>query len=134
MDKELQLCSVDAADGEEMVSQQQPERRKGGLITMPFIIGILSITCMHFYFILFLLWMSLNFYVLILLWLFWVQGMRHLLGWQVWDYYQTWYFIWWDLTGFTLAYLLRFFYYPLQPAISHLWLVLLLQILFWVDS
>jgi len=55
MDKELQLCSVDAADGEEMVSQQQPERRKGGLITMPFIIGILSITCMHFYFILFLL-------------------------------------------------------------------------------
>ena len=51
MDKELQLCSVDAADEEEMVSQQQPQRRKGGLITMPFIIGILSLTCMHFYFI-----------------------------------------------------------------------------------
>jgi len=50
MDKELQLCSVDAADEEEMVSQQQPERRKGGLVTMPFIIGILSMTCMHFYF------------------------------------------------------------------------------------
>jgi len=39
MDKELQLCSVDAADEEEMVSQQQPHRRKGGLVTMPFIIG-----------------------------------------------------------------------------------------------
>jgi len=52
MDKELQLCSVDAANEEEMVSQQQPQRRKGGLITMPFIIGmILSITCKHFYFI-----------------------------------------------------------------------------------
>jgi len=45
MDKELQLCSV---DDDEMVSQQnisqQPRRRKGGLITMPFIIGpLLSI-------------------------------------------------------------------------------------------
>jgi hypothetical protein len=44
MDKELQLCSV---DDDEMVPQQnisqQPQRRKGGLITMPFIIGPLSI-------------------------------------------------------------------------------------------
>jgi len=39
MDKELQPCSVDAADEEEMVSQQQPQRRKGGLVTMPFLIG-----------------------------------------------------------------------------------------------
>jgi len=39
MDKELQLCSVDAAD-EEVVPQQKPQRRKGGLVTMPFIIGI----------------------------------------------------------------------------------------------
>jgi len=60
MDKELQLCSVDAADGEEMVSQQKPERRKGGLVTMPFIIGILSnIYDLHAF--LFLLGMSLNF-------------------------------------------------------------------------
>jgi hypothetical protein len=46
MDKELQLSSVvDAND--EMVSQQhisqQPHKRKGGLITIPFIIGPLSI-------------------------------------------------------------------------------------------
>ncbi|GAU10974.1 hypothetical protein TSUD_112680 [Trifolium subterraneum] len=42
MDKELQLSSVvddaDHANGE-MVSQQQPQKRKGGLITMPFIIA-----------------------------------------------------------------------------------------------
>jgi hypothetical protein len=46
MDKELQLSSVvDAND--EMVSQQhisqQPHKRKGGLITIPFIIGPISI-------------------------------------------------------------------------------------------
>jgi len=39
MDKELQLCSI---DDDEMVPQQ-PHKRKGGLITMPFIIGLLSI-------------------------------------------------------------------------------------------
>ena len=132
MDKELQLCSVDAADEEEMVSQQQPERRKGGLVTMPFIIGILSMTCMHFYFE--WAWIFTYNMVLLLLWLFYLQGMKHLLRWQVWDYYPTWYCIWWDHTDFILAYLLRYFSYLLQPAISHLWLVLLLQILIWVGS
>jgi hypothetical protein len=42
MDKELQLPSVAADVHDEMVSQQ-PQKRKGGLITMPFIIGSLSI-------------------------------------------------------------------------------------------
>jgi uncharacterized membrane protein required for colicin V production len=45
MDKELQISSVVDAD-HEMVSQQhisqQPQKRKGGLITIPFIIGQLS--------------------------------------------------------------------------------------------
>jgi len=41
MDKEVQY----SGDADEMVSQHisQPQRRKGGLITMPFIIGTLSI-------------------------------------------------------------------------------------------
>jgi hypothetical protein len=41
MEKEALLCSVDA---DEMVSQQ-PKRCKASLITLPFIIGIFSITC-----------------------------------------------------------------------------------------
>jgi len=74
-------------EGEEVSTQHIPQtqRRKGGFVTMPFIIG----GCNKVYLISDLKYLDFVFLSLNgSLWLIW-QQMRHLRGWQVWAFCPT---------------------------------------------